>query len=105
MKRRIIILGIVILVVIAAWTGGWFYLSMLVRQQVTALAGADGVSNPKVTCATLDIGGYPFWMDVTCGGMSVIQGDATISATALKATVLAYDPFHVLLLGTGPLTV
>ncbi len=93
--RRIIILGVVILLVIAAWTGGWLYLSTFVRQEVTALASADGVSSPKITCTKLDIGGYPFWMDVTCGGMSVIQGDATISATALKATVLAYDPFHV----------
>jgi hypothetical protein len=105
MKKRIIILGLVILVVIAAWTGGWLYLSMLVRQNLTALADADGVNTPKVTCATLDIGGYPFWMDVTCSGMGVVQGDATISVGAVKATVLAYDPFHVLLIGTSPLTV
>ena len=40
MKRRIIILGTVILLVVAAWTAGWFYVTSLVRQNIVALASA-----------------------------------------------------------------
>jgi hypothetical protein len=105
MKRRIIILGIVILVVIGAWTAGWFYVASLVRQNITALASADGVTSPKVTCDRLDIGGWPFWIDVTCTNLTITSGDVSATLPTLKASLLVYDPFQVIFFATSPLTV
>jgi hypothetical protein len=105
MRRRIIILGIVIIVVIGAWTIGWFYITSLVRQNITALANADGTTTPKVTCDRLDTGGYPFWIDVTCTNMTLTSGDISASLPTLKASLLVYDPFQVIFFATSPLTV
>lgn len=105
MRRRIIILGIVILVVIGAWTAGWFYVVGQVRQNVTALATADGTTTPRVTCERLDTGGWPFWIDATCTNFTLTQGDVTASLPALKASLLAYDPREIVLFATPPLTV
>jgi len=101
--RRIIILGVVLAIVVAGWTGAWFYAANLIRQNVVALASADGVSAPKVACQQLDIGGYPFWFDVTCGGLTVTSGDLTATASQLKASLLVYDPWHVNATATSPL--
>ena len=38
--RRIILLGLVVLVVVLGWTGAWFYGAQLIRDEITAL-GAD----------------------------------------------------------------
>ena len=105
MKRRIIILGTVILLVVAAWTAGWFYVTSLVRQNIVALASADGVTSPRVTCDRLDTGGYPFWIDVTCTNLTVTSGDISATLPTLRGSLLVYNPFEVILFGTSPLTV
>jgi hypothetical protein len=105
MRRRIIILGIVILVVIGLWTAGWFYVAGQVRQNVMALANADGTTTPRVTCERLDTGGWPFWIDATCSNFTLIQGDVTATLPVLKASLLAYDPREIVLFATTPLTV
>ena len=105
MKRRIIILGTVILLVVAAWTAGWFYVTSLVRQNIVALASADGGTSPRVTCDRLDTGGYPFWIDVTCTNLTVTSGDISATLPTLRGSLLVYNPFEVILFGTSPLTV
>lgn len=103
MKRIVIVATVLVAIVIIGWTVGWFYISGQVRQNVVALASADGQTQPKVTCENLDIGGYPFFMDVTCTNLSAVQGDETATLAELKGSVLLTDPFHALLFATPPL--
>jgi hypothetical protein len=105
MRRRIIILGIVILIVIGGWTAGWFYVAGQVRENVMALANADGTTTPRLTCDRLDTGGWPFWIDATCTNFTLTQGDVTATLPVLKASLLAYDPREIVLFATTPLTV
>lgn len=102
--KRIVILAIVLAVIIIGWSAAWLYAAGLIRQNVTALADADGQTTPKLTCGRLDIGGYPFWFDITCGKMAVVSGDLTAEIAQLKGTVLVYDPWHALVIATGPAT-
>jgi len=103
--KRIAILFAVILVIVLAWTGAWFYGASLIRQNVTELASADGETTPRVTCERLDVGGWPFWFDVTCTQPTLANGDLTFSAADIKATAEAFDPFQIVASVTGPLTV
>jgi len=103
MKKRIIILGSVVVAVIVLWSAAWLVLAGMVRQQVDALALADGVSEPTITCGTLDVGGYPFRFDVDCETARVVSGDIIVDVPGIRASVRVYAPFHVLASARGPL--
>jgi hypothetical protein len=101
--KRIIILAVVLTVIVVGWTAAWFYAAGLIRSNVVALASADGVSSPKLQCDKLDVGGYPFWFDLTCSGLVVTSDDLTATAPQLHAIALAYDPWHIDATATSPL--
>ena len=103
MKKRIIILGSVVVAVIVLWSAAWLVLAGMVRRQVDALALADGVSEPTITCGTLDVGGYPFRFDVDCETARVVSGDIIVDVPGIRASVRVYAPFHVLASARGPL--
>jgi len=103
--KRIIILGIVIFLVIAGWSGAWLFASNEIRKAVVSLADADGETSPKVTCDKLVVGGYPFWFDVVCTGATVTSGDISANVAEVKATTLAYNPTQFLAVAKAPLTV
>jgi hypothetical protein len=103
--KRIAILAVVIAVIVGGWSIAWLYFSGMIRTNVTALAYADGQQSPRVVCDHLDVGGFPFWFDVSCDGMTVTSGDVTARLASLQATILAYDPWHALIQATSPLTV
>ena len=103
MSKRIIILGAVVLAVVLAWTGFWFFLAGQLRQQVEALAYADGETAPQFSCAGLDIGGFPFRFDVDCTDAVVVSGDIMAEIPDLRASAMLYKPNHILVWARGPL--
>src|SRR5690606_34576604 len=78
MKKRIIILGAIVLLVAAAWTGTWYFFAGQLRQQIELLAFADGESSPQLVCETLDVSGYPFRFDVDCANAALVSGDLLV---------------------------
>lgn len=102
MKKRIIILGSVVLVLVLAWSGAWLFVSSQIKAQVDALALADGETAPQVTCGTLEITGYPFNFDVSCRQATVVSGDLLVAVPDVRASVLAYRPNHILATAQGP---
>lgn len=102
--KRIVILAVILVLIIGGWSAAWIVISGIIRQNVVALADADGQTTPKITCANLGIGGYPFYFDVTCDGMTVTSGDLTAGVAEVKASVEAYDPWHAVIFATGPAT-
>jgi len=102
MKTRIIILGAVVLLVIAAWAGGWYFFAGQIRQQVEALAFADGETSPQLSCAELSVSGFPFAFDVECSGASIVSGDLLVEIPGIRASALAYRPNHILASALGP---
>lgn len=102
MKKRIIILGTVVLVVVLAWSVAWFVLAGQVRQQIEALSLADGETAPQLHCGTLDIGGFPFRFDVDCASASLVSGDLLVEIPGLRASVMVWRPTHVLASAQGP---
>jgi hypothetical protein len=103
--KRITIFGIVIFIIVGLWSAAWIYASGLIRQNLTALADADGQSSPKLTCEQLDIGGFPLYFDVNCTSLAITSGDLNATVGDVKASVLVYDPWHAVAFITGPLIV
>jgi hypothetical protein len=102
MKKRIIILGAILLLLVLGWSAGWYFLAGQIRQQVDALALADGETAPQLTCQNLAIGGFPFRFDVECAGLAMVSGDLLVQVPALRASVMAYRPNHILASANGP---
>lgn len=103
MKKRIIILGSVVVAVIVLWSAAWLVLAGLVKQNVDALALADGVATPNMSCGTLNVSGYPFRFDVDCQAARIASGDIVLEVPGIRASVRVYAPTHVLVSALGPL--
>jgi len=102
MKKRIIILGAVIVTIVLAWCIAWYVISGQIRQQVEALALNDGETAPQLTCASLDISGFPFRFELDCKNVAIVSGDLLIEFADLRGGVMAYRPNHILASATGP---
>lgn len=103
MKKRIIILGSVVVAVVVLWSAAWLVLSGVIKQNIEALALADGVTTPNVSCQTLDVGGFPFRFDVDCGTARIVSSDIVVDVPAIRASVRVYAPTHMLASALGPL--
>lgn len=100
--RKILVLGILVFLVMGAWAAGWFWAAGQVRQQVANLAENDAETAPRLTCGTLSVGGFPFRFDVACEDAKLESGDETITVKGVRASVLAYNPTHVLFFARAP---
>jgi hypothetical protein len=102
--KRIIGLGVAVLVVAAVWTGAWLWAAGQIETYVRSMADNDGSAAPRLVCASLGVGGFPFAFDVTCGDAMVSSGDITVTAKGLKATAEVYNPTHVLVFAQSPVS-
>jgi len=103
--KRIIALLVVVIVVVALWSGAWLFLSGQLRHNILLLADADGITTPRLSCETLNIGGYPFRFDVACAKAELTSGDVTADIAEVRASVLVYRPTHVLAGAVGPINI
>jgi len=102
--KRIIALGIVVILVFAAWTGAWFWGAGFVTGYVKQLEAADAVTTPRLVCGQLGIGGFPFGFDLTCTNATVTLADTTVTVGGIKASAEVYNPTHVLVFAQSPIT-
>jgi len=105
MKKRIIILGSVVLAVVVVWSLAWFILAGLVKQQIAAQAQADGIFSPKITCETLTVSGFPFRFDADCDQAHITSGDIELQLPGVRASIRVYAPTHMLASALGPLQI
>lgn len=102
MKKRIIILGSVVIAFIVLWSAAWLVLAGVVKQNIDALALADGVVTPSLTCETLGVGGYPFRFDADCVNARIVSGDVVVDVPGIRASIRVYAPTHLLASALGP---
>ncbi len=103
--RKFAALLIAIVLVAGLWIGGWFWAAGEIRNQVALLAQNDGETNPKITCGALNVTGLPFRFDIECVDGTLTQLDSTVTLRGLRASVLVYNPTHVLLSARAPLAI
>ncbi|MEO6394431.1 MAG: DUF2125 domain-containing protein [Devosia sp.] len=102
--NRFVALGVVVAIIVVLWSGAWFWAAGTATAYVKALETADGVSTPQVKCLEFSITGFPFGFDATCRGASILLEDTSVTLAGLKASVLVYNPFHVLAFAQSPAT-
>lgn len=108
--RKLPILITVLIVVVAAWTGGWFWLRAEAGRRMDAEIARLAARGVTLTCANRTIGGWPFRLDIDCDEPSVAQVDqlTSVKLKHVRLTALIYNPTLVIaeldgpLLATGP---
>ncbi|MBN9311130.1 MAG: DUF2125 domain-containing protein [Devosia sp.] len=100
--RKFAWLLIAVVVVVAAWTTGWFWAAGEVTGQVRLLAQADGEATPKFECGSFGVSGFPFRFDLDCENGTLTDQDLTVNFTGLRASVMAYNPTHMIFSAKGP---
>jgi len=100
--KRFVIMIIAVIAVSVLWMAGWFYIAGQVRAEIEYLALADGVSQPRLVCDGLDVGGAPFSFSPHCTDAYITSGDVTVELAELSGTALFYTPTHIQLFATGP---
>lgn len=103
--RKFAALLVAIILVVGAWIGGWVWAAGEIRTQVALLAQNDGDTSPKLTCATLNVTGFPFRFDIECVDGTLTQLDTTITVAGLRASAMVYNPTHVLISAKAPVTI
>lgn len=94
--RRIRWLGGVIVLLIALYSGGWYWMAGQVDRAVT-MAGADG-GDVSVSCFGQNVRGYPFRLGVFCDSFAVRAADGgfAIEGAAIRSAAQVYDPRRII---------
>ncbi len=100
--KRFVFLIVVVVGLSLAWTGFWFFVSDRITAEVQLLADADGITQPRLTCAQFSVTGFPFQFGPKCEGAEITSGDLTLALPEVHATALFYRPTHVQIFATGP---
>ncbi|WP_417677791.1 DUF2125 domain-containing protein [Roseibium sp.] len=103
LKFRYTLMVAAVAVVIAAWSGGWFYIRGLVDQRITSELSVLNGSGNRIACGKREIAGFPFRFEIGC--LEPVITDAsglTVSLKRLEAVALVYNPWHVILQADGP---
>ncbi len=103
--RKFAALLIAIVLVVGLWSAGWLWAAAEIRNQVAVLAQNDGETNPKITCGTLNVSGFPFRFDVECVEGTLTQLDTTVTLAGLRASAMVYNPTHVIVSAKAPLAI
>ena len=101
--KRFVWLFLIVVIVAGLWSVGWFYAAGQVRQTVEQLAASDGTADPRLTCGTLNVSGFPFRIDVDCEQASLLADDLTVTAAGIRASVQVDNPAHVVFSARSPM--
>lgn len=103
--RKLPILITVLIVIVAAWSGGWFWLRAEADKRMDAEIAKLATRGLTVTCANRTIGGWPFRLDIDCDDAGIAQVDqlTSVKLKHLRLTALIYNPTLVVAEMEGPL--
>lgn len=112
-RRRLpLAVAIPVLVLIAAfgaWSLVWYEGTRRAEVRLDSWLAAEAQRGRTYDCASREIGGYPFRVELVCSGMSADFDDATprvrFSADQLQAVAMVWALDHIILAVDGPVRI
>jgi hypothetical protein len=83
------IVPVLVVIAAAAWSAFWFYASSQVDAMADAWRDREAKSGRVYDCARRSVAGFPFRLEVRCGGASVSLVSQTAEQAAAKAPITA----------------
>jgi hypothetical protein len=108
-RRWPLFLPFALVVLLAAgWTGFWFYAAARAEAEIASFRERERQAGRQQDCASQSIEGYPFRIEVRCGGASFeLKGTPTLELKLpfVLAAVQVYDPKLLISEFTAPLDI
>lgn len=103
-SRKIRRLGIVVVVVVALYSAGWFYVASKIESFLAGAFNQNASGSLNVQCDKLTTSGFPFLIGFSCDRTVVgdIRTGNLISAGAFSATARIYNPGTAVVELKGP---
>jgi hypothetical protein len=113
---RLFLMPVLLLIAAAAWSAFWFYAASEAEVKADAWRAQEARSGRVYDCARRTVGGFPFRLEVRCGGASVSLISQTAGQAAAQTPVKArlgeilvvaqvYDPKLLIAGFTAPATI
>jgi hypothetical protein len=113
---RLFLMPVLLLIAAAAWSAFWFYAASEAEVKADAWRAQEARSGRVYDCARRSVGGFPFRLEVRCGGASVSLISQTAGQAAAQTPVKArlgeilvvaqvYDPKLLIAEFTAPATI
>jgi hypothetical protein len=64
-RKRVIIIGVAVAALLAAWTGAWFFVQGEIRRQTLAWIEGERARGTTIEYAALAVSGFPLWWKIT----------------------------------------
>ena len=102
--RRIAWLAVVIVVLIAVYTAGWFWLARKIEREADLALARLQERGMKAECANLTARGFPFRIGLFCDRVALEQSSDALSLTAgaFRSAGQVYDPMRLVAELDGP---
>ena len=104
-SSRIKWLGIGVLIVIALYTGAWFWGASYLKGEIGKALAQTAASGQRTECVNLDIKGYPFRAGLFCDALAFEDPSQQIALKlgAVRSATQIYDPMRGIVELDGPL--
>lgn len=106
-SRKIVWLGVAVLIAVGAWTGLWFYGAGRIEAYLPTAFAAAGKNGAEPRCDNADIRGYPFRVGLFCdaSGLTLAAEGISAQAGSFRSAAQIYNPRHLVSELDGPLVV
>ncbi len=98
-----------IVVLALLWASGWFYASSLAQRELAGWREREAAAGRVYACATQDVGGFPFRIEVRCTDPSAElrsnRPPVALKAADLLVATQVYQPNFLISELTGPMTI
>lgn len=86
MRRRLVTLGLVVLVLAGLWSGAWFALAAWTEGRISTALAEIARRGVEVDCSERDMVGFPFSMKLACGETAVSERSSGTAAEFASLT-------------------
>jgi len=105
-RRRFILLICAIALVIAGWSGAWFFGRSVLAEELDTQLQVLKTNGLELSCSDLAIAGYPFRYEVYCRDLASNDRYGTKgSLQGLNAVALIYNPWHIIFEAKSPASI
>lgn len=95
-----------VVVLAVGWSAFWFFASSQLADAIEGWRLREARAGRAYTCASQEIGGYPFRFELRCDGVGLtltsVTPNAIVSAQSMLAVAQVYDPTLMIVELTGP---
>jgi len=104
MARRFFWLALLIVLAIAGYTAGWFWLAGVMEARAQAMLADFNGRGDRAVCENVEAKGYPFRIGLFCDAMffEARRDGLAVATGAMRSAAQVYDPLRIVAEVDGP---